>query len=225
MKHYLFSFFLTCIGVSRAFAWEAKGNGALVELYTSEGCSSCPPADAWLSNLRSYPGLWSEVVPIAFHVDYWDGLGWPDKFASGRYTSRQRAYANLWKSSTIFTPAVITMGENSGVTRSFPKVKTQLQATWLNDKLVVRGADALSGTVHATWLAMEVFSDVKRGENAGRKLQHDFIVLEHVELGAYKAGETLLLAQPKSPVAPVKALVVWIEAEGRPIVAVGGPLN
>ncbi len=54
----------------------------LLELYTSEGCSSCPPADRWLSGLRQDPRLWRQLVPVAFHVDYWDGIGWPDRFAS-----------------------------------------------------------------------------------------------------------------------------------------------
>ncbi len=65
----------------------------LLELYTSEGCSSCPPADRWLSGLRDDPRLWREVVPVAFHVDYWDAIGWPDRFASAAHSERQRTYA------------------------------------------------------------------------------------------------------------------------------------
>ena len=66
---------------------------ALVELYTSEGCSSCPPAESWLSGLKEKPGLWSEFVPVAFHVDYWNYLGWRDKWSSKEYSDRQRDYA------------------------------------------------------------------------------------------------------------------------------------
>ncbi len=62
---------------------------ALIELYTSEGCSSCPPAEAWMSHLKDDPGLWKQFVPIAFHVDYWDRLGWRDRFSSKRWTERQ----------------------------------------------------------------------------------------------------------------------------------------
>ena len=65
----------------------------LVELYTSEGCSSCPPADRWLSGLRRNRGLWQQVVPLAFHVDYWDNLGWRDQFADASWSERQRQYA------------------------------------------------------------------------------------------------------------------------------------
>src|SRR5579862_2415659 len=75
---------------------------ALVELYTSEGCSSCPPAESWLSGLKEKPGLWSEFVPVAFHVDYWNSLGWRDKWSSQQYSDRQRDYAGVWGSGTIY---------------------------------------------------------------------------------------------------------------------------
>ena len=61
----------------------------LLELYTSEGCSSCPPADRWLSKLKGEPKLWRNIIPLAFHVDYWDYIGWEDRFASPAYTARQ----------------------------------------------------------------------------------------------------------------------------------------
>src|SRR5579859_7181132 len=66
---------------------------ALLELYTSEGCSSCPPAEAWLSRLKGSPVLWKDFVPVAFHVDYWDYLGWRDKLGARQFSERQRAYA------------------------------------------------------------------------------------------------------------------------------------
>src|SRR6266581_5068954 len=64
----------------------------LVELFTSEGCSSCPPADAWISQLKESPDLWKKIVPVAFHVDYWNNLGWRDRFAKPEFTARQRRY-------------------------------------------------------------------------------------------------------------------------------------
>ena len=66
---------------------------ALLELYTSEGCSSCPPADRWLSKLKNEEGLWTRFIPVALHVDYWDYIGWKDRFASPEYSNRQRKYA------------------------------------------------------------------------------------------------------------------------------------
>ena len=68
---------------------------SLLELYTSEGCSSCPPAETWLSRLTTDGRLWKEIVPVAFHVDYWDDLGWKDRYAKQEYTSRQRSYFAL----------------------------------------------------------------------------------------------------------------------------------
>ena len=77
---------------------------ALLELYTSEGCSSCPPAENWLSRLKTSPRLWREFVPVAFHVDYWDYLGWRDPWGAKEFSNRQRAYAKTWGSETIYTP-------------------------------------------------------------------------------------------------------------------------
>src|ERR1041385_689795 len=74
---------------------------ALLELYTSEGCSSCPPAEAQLSRLKKSSGLWKDFVPVAFHVDYWDYLGWRDPWASAEFSDRQRSYAQQWRGETI----------------------------------------------------------------------------------------------------------------------------
>ena len=82
----------------------------LLELFTSEGCSSCPPAEAWLSNLKNEPRLWQDFVPLAFHVDYWDHLGWRDLFASKLWTERQADYSARWKAETVYTPAFVLMG-------------------------------------------------------------------------------------------------------------------
>src|ERR1700756_5656843 len=76
----------------------------LLELYTSEGCSSCPAAEDWLTRLRRSASLWKEFAPVAFHVDYWDSLGWKDKWSNAAFTKRQRAYAEAWRSDNIYTP-------------------------------------------------------------------------------------------------------------------------
>src|SRR5258708_3115069 len=84
---------------------------ALIELYTSEGCSSCPPAENWLSRLKESPGLWKDFVPLAFHVDYWDYLGWRDPWASKSFSDRQRNYAKQWRSDSIYTPGFVLNGK------------------------------------------------------------------------------------------------------------------
>src|SRR5258708_5201471 len=83
---------------------------ALLELYTSEGCSSCPPAETWLSRMKESPGLWKDFVPVAFHVDYWDYLGWRDLWATRGFSDRQRAYAGHWQSKSIYTPCFVLNG-------------------------------------------------------------------------------------------------------------------
>src|SRR5213595_2381873 len=82
----------------------------LLEPFTSEGCSSCPPAEAWLSKLKDEPRLWKDFVPLAFHVDYWDHLGWRDPFASKEWTARQYQYSTNWKSESVYTPGFVLDG-------------------------------------------------------------------------------------------------------------------
>src|SRR6266480_7047743 len=82
----------------------------LLELFTSEGCSSCPPAEAWLSKLKAQPRLWKDFVPLAFHVDYWDHLGWRDPFAAKEWTARQHQYSASWKSESVYTPGFVLDG-------------------------------------------------------------------------------------------------------------------
>ena len=89
----------------------AREQTALIELYTSEGCSSCPPAETWLSRLKESPGLWRDFVPLAFHVDYWDYLGWGDPWANKSFSDRQRAYAKQWRSDSIYTPGFVLNGK------------------------------------------------------------------------------------------------------------------
>ena len=82
----------------------------LLELYSSEGCSSCPPAEEWLGALREAPGLWRDFIPIVFPVDYWDHLGWRDRYGRKAYTTRQYAYATQWRSNNVYTPEFVLDG-------------------------------------------------------------------------------------------------------------------
>lgn len=84
---------------------------SLLELYTSEGCSSCPPAEKWLSGMKSESGLWTDFVPVAFHVDYWNSLGWRDRWSSEKFSDRQRVYAQAWGSENIYTPELVLNGK------------------------------------------------------------------------------------------------------------------
>src|SRR5215510_6018940 len=96
----------------------------LIELFTSQGCSSCPPAEAWLSKLKSEPRLWKDFVPLAFHVDYWDRLGWRDPFAMKEWTARQYQYSSAWKSEGVYTPGFVLDGRES-LERKIPTASSE----------------------------------------------------------------------------------------------------
>ncbi len=161
----------------------------LVELFSSEGCSSCPPAEAWVSALKSSPDLWKRVVPVVFHVDYWDRLGWPDRFASREFTARQARYAAAGGVASVYTPGFVVNGrEWRGWFESKPLPATgaakggRLKVT-LRDRTraEIVFTPAAAGTpplfVEFALLGGGIESDVRRGENSGRKLRHDFVVL------------------------------------------------
>lgn len=213
---------------------------ALIELYTSEGCSSCPPAEAWLSRLKESPGLWKDFVPLAFHVDYWDYLGWRDPWANKSFSDRQRAYAKQWRSDSIYTPGFVLDGREwrawSGRKDGLKSVGVDagmLTVTALaTNRWQVRFAPANpSGAgyeVHAALLAVGLSSNVKTGENQGRRLSHDFVVLTLAKASLVRSGDAaqgeFVLTQPRAAVESNLALAVWITPVGRlePLQATGG---
>ncbi len=213
----------------------------LVELYTSEGCSSCPPADRWLSALKEHPALWQRLVPIAFHVDYWDYIGWKDRFAQPEFTDRQRQYAEENSLPTIYTPALISNGKewrNFGWT-----APTTTEERNVGVLIVKAGADELAISfqpvqtmavdklvANIALLGFGLASDVRAGENVGRELSHDFVVLEYARAmmilrdGSYQATTR----RPRSNVdAERYAIALWVskETEQTPLQAVGAWLD
>src|SRR5260221_394991 len=159
-----------------------EGRTHLLELYTSEGCSSCPPAEAWLGGLRDPPGLWRDFVPVAFHVVYWDHLGWRDRFASKEYTARQYAYSGAWGSDTVYTPGFVLDGaewRRSGNPPAAAAGKAGLLAVECADDGACRVKFAASGDyeVHVALLGGGIVSGVKAGENEGRTLHHEFVAI------------------------------------------------
>ena len=166
----------------------SENQTSLLELYTSEGCSSCPPAETWLNRLKESPGLWKDFVPLAFHVDYWDQLGWRDPWSSKTFTDRQHAYAKQRRSDSVYTPGFVLNGKEW---RAWSRSKNVPASTAKVGILKVTSSDlknwditftptAPSGQTyeaHAALLASGLTSDVKAGENKGRRLEHDFIVI------------------------------------------------
>ena len=206
----------------------------LIELYTSEGCSSCPPAESWLGGLRDEPGLWRDFVPVAFHVVYWDRLGWRDRFASKEFTDRQYAYSGRWGSDTVYTPGFVLDGaewrSTSGRHLPPPSVeKTAVLSVEYADGGVCRVnfAAAEDLEVHVALLGGGISSSVRAGENEGRTLHHEFVALALKT--ARIAGGTAELNLPKPAPAGVarQALAVWVTRPGEltPLQAAGGWLE
>lgn len=204
---------------------------SLLELFTSEGCSSCPPAETALSKLVDDPRLWREFVPIAFHVDYWDRLGWKDPFASAEWTKRQHTYAAAWNTETVYTPEFVLNGREwrgATVPAAPPEAAGILKVALPNERSAIVTYDPAAGParnfdVHIARLGFGLNMDVRAGENSGRKLRHDFVVLS---LTDGKPGTEIHLPENQSNSEKV-ALAAWITKPNSttPIQAVGGWLS
>lgn len=209
----------------------------VLELYTSQGCSSCPPAERWLSGLREHPALWRELIPLAFHVDYWDRLGWPDAFANPGYSARQRTYARGGASQAVYTPEFILAGREwrgwfLGQALRLPegasvgRLTLHLEGDRLRLSFAATRTPPPGLIAHVARLGFGLRSTVTRGENAGRTLQHDFVVLTLQQIGASSPSQW----QARLPVdhrGERQALVAWLSAPSQlaPYQAVGGWLS
>jgi hypothetical protein len=211
-------------GGAPAMADDSTGTAAtVVELYTSQGCSSCPPADEYLRKLAGEPG----VIALALHVDYWDYIGWTDKFGSPKFTARQKAYAHANKSSTIYTPQMIVGGvdlvegtnpetvegairrhqaANAAVTMQLVRNGAQVQiAAQANPPLTAPLRVQLVRYHPAARIA------ILHGENAGREIEYTNIVTAWSTLGEWDGRADLSLTAPVEGGDPV---VVILQAEG-----------
>ncbi len=212
------------------FSGELKlGPKAVLELFTSQGCSSCPKADAMLDEMSKSP----DVVVLAYHVDYWDYIGWEDTFGSPENSQRQRDYADAWGSSRIFTPQLVVNGAGGLVASKRDMVTDAVSEANLplaialtatdNDMLQV-SVPARDGTPGAMiWLV--TFRDradveIKRGENEGKHMAYTQIVTGRQVLGMWdpKAGAqlTLPLSQVLTGASNGAAILVQEERNGLP---------
>jgi hypothetical protein len=181
---------------SQCVAESGPGTAALVELYTSEGCSSCPPADRWLASLgqRYVP---AKVVPLALHVDYWDYIGWRDPYAKREYSLRQRKLSQLQRMALVYTPQVVLQGRDfrgwAGKAFDEAVARINAQPAKVRMKLAVLSVERKTLEVEASAELLEPTADaalylaayqsklesrVSAGENRGRILNHDYVVLE-----------------------------------------------
>ncbi|HSP45212.1 MAG TPA: DUF1223 domain-containing protein, partial [Chthoniobacterales bacterium] len=202
----------------------------LIEFYTSEGCSSCLSAEAWMSALKNEPRLWQDFVPVAFHVDYWDHLGWRDPFGSKTWTERQADYSVRWKGESVYTPAFALDGKEWRAT-GLPAAATETPGVL---KISVNG-DRVAATfkplaaanvrydIHVARLGFSATADVTAGENSGRRLIHDFVVLGLTNETMKSGTKELRLPAPIASTAePRMALAAWVTQAGKiePIQAV-----
>jgi len=162
----------------------------LLELYTSEGCDSCPPADRRLSQFKGQAETAGRIVPLAFHVDYWDRLGWADRFGSAQYTQRQQMMAGLARSRLVYTPQFLRNGRDwrsagsplDGVASNLSGASIVVELGALAGGHLVLSAEvraAGSDAAAEAWLAVyenNLESQVRAGENSGKTLRHDFVV-------------------------------------------------
>lgn len=210
----------------------------LVELFSSEGCSSCPPADAWLTHLRTNPQLWKTFVPITFHVDYWNRLGWYDRFSSKVFTERQRNYASVWNTGTIYTPAFVRNGEEwradySELNMSEKKVGSLSARKIGSNKFEVSFSPV---SIHSDWrvygalLGNGLTTKVLAGENKGKTLRHNFVVLSMLDKKMEKSDDhyfsTIEFPSTGYAIPPNMSVAFWVTLPGelRPVQAVGGDL-
>jgi len=208
---FLAVFCATALG-GQCTATSAERTLALVELYTSEGCDSCPPADRWLSSLGARGFAPDRVVPIALHVDYWDYIGWKDPYARAVHSARQRKMARLARAAMVYTPQVLLQGQDfrgwdgSEFDRAVARINAGPAKARIGLTLdtarpglfqVAATAELLQaapGADPALFLAAyenKLVSEVRAGENRGKTLPHDFVVLQWAGPYEFKGGGRL----------------------------------
>ena len=202
----------------------------VIELFTSQGCSSCPSAEAWLSKLKAEPGLWKDFVPLAFHVDYWDRLGWRDPFAAKEWTARQYQYSTNWKAEGVYTPGFVLDGREL-LDRTVPSPSTEKPGTLKlsvdHGKVIAEfvsiSAAMKDGDVHIATLGFDLKTKVSAGENSGRNLAQDFVVLSLANQ-KMSSGKTDFALNPDSRAG---AIAAWVTSSNQiePVQAVGGWLR
>jgi hypothetical protein len=206
----------------------------LVELFTSQGCSSCPPAERWLGSFAEESRLWTEIVPVAFHVDYWDHIGWRDTFAQREYSERQQRYHAENGIRSVYTPGFVVNGQEwRGWFGKQPLTLTktsagQLRAALNDGKLkATYTAPEQSKQVlilHIALLGVGLQVDVERGENSGQKLPQDFTVLHYITLSSSTRNWMAMLPNLKLPDDVRPAIAIWVSESGqqKPLQATGG---
>ena len=217
---------LTALWIGFSGAVHAQSQPVVIELFTSQGCSSCPPADALMHKLATR----SDVIALSMHVDYWDYIGWKDEFARPENTARQKAYAHAGGRRSIYTPQMIIAGEDSVVgthpmdvadliaKHSAKKSDVALSAKRNGGKIVIAATSRRAGKydVKLVTYANKRTSAIKRGENAGKTITYVNVVSDFKVIKSWDGRKPLAIAAQlrKGP-----AVVLIQSANHGPIVA------
>jgi hypothetical protein len=210
---------------------------AVVELFTSQGCSSCPPADALFAGLQGR----EDLVTLAYHVDYWDYIGWPDSFGAKENSDRQRAYAASWGSSRVFTPQLIVNGTDgvvgshedevaAAIGRGALPLPVSLSVTPKNMLKISIGPQAGLPDAYVWLVTYVARADVaiERGENEGETIAYTQIVTGRQLLGLWEAAAGTVLKMPMDEVFTEPntgvAILVQQETDGLPGPMLGAAL-
>ncbi len=220
-------------------ATEAKSGKSLtvIELFTSEGCWSCPPAEKKLAEIADDP----DILALAYHVDYWDYIGWPDPFANPEYTRRQRRYAGYFQSRTVYTPQMVFQGSSHAPGSRPGEVENELRRVARLERIDI-------GLRHASDVAVEIIlpevanaphsqvllvvydhtqtSEVLRGENAGKTLTHRNVVREMISVTDWQGrAETLTVELPHKRTSDRMGCAVLVQSTGTGRILGGSALD
>jgi len=199
----------------------------IVELFTSEGCSTCPPADRALKFLaEQQPVGNAEIIPLAFHVDYWNYLGWKDAFSSPQYSRRQELYVSRFKLDSAYTPQMVIdgqaefVGNDTGkaaklITDAVARQKGTLSISADGDSFVISGSNLPKHDVATLFLAVSednITSSVKAGENSGQTFNHSAIVRSLAAVGAIERSAAEFQIRSSFPaISPNQRLVLFVQ--------------
>jgi hypothetical protein len=214
MTHALTRRNMLALGTASIFtrpAFSAAKQPVIVELFTSQGCSSCPPADAYIQTLIGKPG----VVPLTYHVDYWDYLGWRDTLGSAEYSQRQYDYAESRGDKNVYTPQTVINGREhfvgsqrsavaDGISSASPGNWVDIVMSENRTDVMIDIAAGAAGKEATLWLmayAPSVSVEIKKGENAGSTVTYKNVVRKMVPAGMWH-GEAAKLVLPRSSVIP-----------------------
>ncbi len=205
------------------------GQPVVIELFTSQGCSSCPPADRLLAGLAER----EDVIALSLHVDYWDYLGWRDTFADPKFTERQHAYRDAWSKNVVYTPQMVVQGirdvaatDAEAVAAAIGRaqgsapvleVSVRLQDGMLKCR-IAPGPEPVTGTVWIAKYALRRSVEIARGENAGRAMTYHNVVTSLMRMGTWSGSEAEEVEMPHPD--PGEGVAVWIQdGSGGPILA------